>query len=374
MDGADQSRHFAGVQARGSGDEHSGRRQILRRSAAGGTAMGHTNHADIPVSGKMKGTHMRSATIMRLMAGCLGAAATCFSSAGNATEAAAGRYIPGITAGPGMGIVPPTSGVGYWAISNAYYHGKASGEIPFGNDTVALDLKADMWITALAGVYVPELHLPGNWTYAVQGAVPIAWSQAEASLGPIEADDHLAGLGDIAVAPLVFGWHNDAMNTFVSTSLTVTAPTGLWDKGRLVFLGLNYWTFTPAVGFTRLFPEQGLDFSAKFGVDINTRNEDTDYYSGAMAHLDLALTKNITKNFSVGAIAGFLYQFQDDDSTFADAHDGFKGRSIAIGPLVSYKAEFGKTEVNLTLRWAHELEVKNRMKGDAVVFDISGKF
>ncbi|TIW01481.1 MAG: transporter, partial [Mesorhizobium sp.] len=146
------------------------------------------------------------------------------------------------------------------------------------------------------------------------------------------------------------------------------------DKGRLVFLGLNYWTFTPAVGFTRLFPEQGLDFSAKFGVDINTRNEDTDYYSGAMAHLDLALTKNITKNFSVGAIAGFLYQFQDDDSTFADAHDGFKGRSIAIGPLVSYKAEFGKTEVNLTLRWAHELEVKNRMKGDAVVFDISGKF
>lgn len=128
------------------------------------------------------------------------------------------------------------------------------------------------------------------------------------------------------------------------------------------------------VGFTYLVPEQGLDFSAKFGVDINTENPDTDYYSGAVAHLDLSITKNLTPNFAIGAFAGFLYQIEDDGGTFADSHDGFKGRSNGIGPLVTYKAKFRETEIDFRLKWAHEVEVENRMKGDAFFFDISGKF
>ena len=48
---------------------------------------------------------------------------------------------------------------------------------------------------------------------------------------------------------------------------------------------------------------------------------------------------------------------------------------IAIGPLVSYKARFGEsTEIDMTFKWSHELDVKNRMKGDALVFQLSGKF
>lgn len=42
---------------------------------------------------------------------------------------------------------------------------------------------------------------------------------------------------------------------------------------------------------------------------------------------------------------------------------------------MKYKAKFGKaTEIDFDLRWAHEVEVENRMKGNAVFFDISGKF
>jgi hypothetical protein len=291
-----------------------------------------------------------------------------------ATEAVAGRYIPGAFAGPGMGIVPPMPGV-YWALENVYYHGEAAGNVPFGGGEIALGMTADMWITALAGVYVPGVDLPGNWTYAIQGVLPVGWTGATADVGSFHTEDEVAGLGDIAVAPILLGWHNDAMDTFVSTSLTVTAPTGQWEDGRIVFVGLNYWTFTPAVAYTHLWHEQGIDFSANFGIDINTTNPDTDYYSGAMAHLDLSLTKNVTENLSLGLIGGVLYQFEDDDSAFADAHDGFKGRSVAIGPLVSYKAKFGEnTEIDMTLKWSHELDVKNRMEGDAVVFQLSGKF
>lgn len=291
-----------------------------------------------------------------------------------ATEAVAGRYIPGAFAGPGAGIVPPTPGF-YWAVSDIYYHGEAGSDVPFGGSSIAVGLEADIWATIFGGLYVPDWDLPGNWTYGFQAAIPVGWTGATATVGPFDADDEVAGLGDIAFAPIVLGWHNDALNTFLSTSLTITAPTGTWEEGELAFVGLNYWTFTPAIGFTRLVPEHGLDFSAKLGIDINTENQDTDYYSGATAHLDLAVTKSVTENFSVGALAGFLYQFEDDDSTFADARDGFRGRSIAIGPYLSYKAKLSEeTEVSLSLKWLHEVEVENRMKGDAIFLDISGKF
>lgn len=316
-----------------------------------------------------------SKSVSRLFAVAAVAGATIFFvQQANATEAVAGRYVPGAFAGPGAGIVPPVPGA-FWAVSNVYYHGEASGEVPFGNNSIALGLTGDIWATVLAGVYVPKLDLPGNWTYAVQVAVPLGWTGAEAQVGPFGTREEVAGLGDIAFAPVLLGWHNDAMNTWFSTSLTITAPTGEWEEGEIAFIGLNYWTFTPAIGFTRLIPEHGLDLSAKFGIDINTENPDTDYYSGAMAHLDLAVTKSVTENFSLGAMAGFLYQFEDDDSTFAATRDGFKGRSIAVGPFVKYKAKFGEaTEIDFGLKWSHEVEVENRMKGDAIFFDITGKF
>ncbi|PWK65797.1 hypothetical protein [Aminobacter sp. AP02] len=83
-----------------------------------------------------------------------------------ATEAVAGRYIPGAYARPGAGIVPPVPGA-YFDIANVYYHGNAGGNVPFGDNQVAVGLKADIWTTALAGIYVPKQDLPGNWTYAV---------------------------------------------------------------------------------------------------------------------------------------------------------------------------------------------------------------
>jgi hypothetical protein len=293
-----------------------------------------------------------------------------------ATEAAAGRYIPGAFAGPGAGVVPPAPGL-YWGIQNAYYHGAASDTVPFGEGRLALGLEADLWITALAGVYVPEQDLPGNWTYSFRFALPFGWTSAKALVGPINADQDVTGLGDIAFAPIALGWHSDAMDKFFSTSLTVTAPTGKWQDGDIAFIGLNYWTFTPAVAVTHLFPDQGLDLSANFGVDFNTRNNDTDYYSGAMAHLDLSVTKSINDRLAIGALAGFLYQFEDDDdgADFADDHDGFKGRSIAIGPLLTYKSKLANgNEIDLTFKWAHEIDVENRMKGDAVFLTVAGKF
>lgn len=300
--------------------------------------------------------------------------ATLTATDGQATEAAAGRYIPGMYALPGAGIVPPFPGL-YWGISNALYHGDAGTEIPIGDLGAALNLEATVWTTAFAGIYVPKLDLPGNWTYAVQGVVPVGWMEATANVGPFERTDDEAGLGDIQVTPLLFGWHNDAGNTFFSASLTIAAPTGVWEADEIAFIGLNYWSFMPALAFTHITAD-GWDFSGRLGIDINTENKTTDYYSGAMAHFDLAVSKSVSENWQLGAIVGVLYQVEDDEGRFADTRpDGFRGRSVAVGPLIKYKAKFDdKTEVNFSLSWAHEFEVENRMEGNAVFFNISGKF
>ncbi len=291
-----------------------------------------------------------------------------------ATEAVAGRYVPGAYAAPGAGIVPPYPGM-YWAESNVFYQGNASGQVPFGNQVIAVGLEATLVQSVFAGLYVPKQDLPGNWTYAFSAAIPVGWSKGTADVLLFERTDEVAGLGDIAVMPLLFGWHNDQGDTFFSAGLNITAPSGRWEQGSLAFIGLNYWTFTPLFGFTHIDATNGIDYSAKLGFDINTPNDDTDYYSGVMAHLDLSITKSITDQLSFGAIAGFLEQIEDDDGTFADNRpDGFKGRSIAVGPLVKYKAKFDETEVDFTLSWAHEVEVKNRTKGDAVFLSASGKF
>ena len=83
-----------------------------------------------------------------------------------------------------------------------------------------------------------------------------------------------------------------------------------------------------------------------------------------MAHLDRFGHQEPDGESAIGAIAGFFYQFEDDDSAYADGRaDGFKGRSIAIGPLVSYKAKFGETEIDFRLKWAHEVEVETPHEG-----------
>jgi hypothetical protein len=294
-----------------------------------------------------------------------------------APEAAAGRYIPGVFAQPGAGVVPPVPGF-YWGVSHLVYDGSASAniDVPIGDDLV-FGLKARLFSTVIGGMMVPDFDLPGNWTYAVQVGVPLVnWSWARADLNTLTRIDEKVAFGDMSFTPVLLGWHNEALDTFFNVGLTVFAPTGFWAKDNIAIIGLNYWTFTPAIGFTRIWAEEGIDFSMKAGIDLNTTNKATDYYSGAMAHFDASLTKNLTENFALGVFGGVLWQVEDDrgGNGLADRLDGFRGRQLTVGPLLKYKAKFDRTEIDFTLSWAPEFYTKNRLEGNAVFLNASGKF
>ncbi|WEK49665.1 MAG: transporter [Candidatus Kaistia colombiensis] len=292
-------------------------------------------------------------------------------SAAAATEAAMGRYTPGLFVMPGVGIVPPIPGV-YWQSSSFAYFGSAGKDlgIPIGG-TTHFGLSGDIIATSMTGLWVPDIQLGNNLTLAISGTLPVGYMSAKASLGRFDASDHAAGLGDIMIAPTI-GWHQGA--DFVSASVRIYAPTGWYEKDHLSNIGLNYWTFSPTLGYTHLDPTLGLDFSVLAGLDINTENPATNYTSGLMAHIDASLSKKFENNFGIGVFASALVQVTKDTGGLAAELDGFEGRSYAIGPMLTYVGGSKESPVNFSLNWAPEFGVKNRLEGNAVYFNVSGAF
>lgn len=306
---------------------------------------------------------------------CASAVAACAmaTTQASATEAAFGRYIPGIFAAPGVGIVPPVPGV-YWQSSTLYYHGSASKDIqiPIGGST-QFGLKGDYVAQSFTGLWVPDIKLDDNLTLAVSFTLPFGYMHAGVNLGSFEVTDNDGGLGDIMFGPIL-GWHSASGTTFASASLRIFAPTGSYDAKAIANIGTNYWTFSPTLSFTTINPNNGLEFDITGGIDINTKNPATDYTSGAMAHVDAAILQNFNKQFAAGIFGSILYQFQDDSGPNADALDGFKGRSFSIGPVLKYTAGTEAKPINVSLSWAPEFSVKNRMKGNGFYLNVSGKF
>ncbi|WP_161992761.1 SphA family protein [Aureimonas leprariae] len=288
----------------------------------------------------------------------------------NATEAVAGRYIPGAFAIPGAGIVPPP-GL-YWNAATSFYHGTLGADVQV---PVAGEIRAGLEATILAetftGLWVPNVEIAPGTSLALTLSVPVQYLDAEASVGRFDVEADQVALGDIAFGPRL-GWHSGPH--FFSLGLNVFAPTGKWEEGALDNIGLNYWSFSPTVAYTYLDVPHGLDLSLNAGIDINTKDRDTDYYSGALAHLDAVAMKTFTERFSAGIFGSVLYQVESDEGGIADRLGGFKGRSYSVGPMVKF--DFGPKEkpIAVSLSWAPEFGVENRTEGNAVYLSVAGKF
>jgi hypothetical protein len=291
-------------------------------------------------------------------------------SAAIATEAVMGRYIPGAFAAPMAGILPP-EGV-YWSSNTLFYTGSAGAnlQVPVAG-TVRLGLEATLVGENFTVLWVPGIEIAPDTQFGISVTLPVMYADVGVTLGGLRVGQSQTAIGDIMVAPTI-GWHSGT--TFVTASVRIYAPTGAYDVGALDNVGMNYWTFSPTLAFTHIDPERGLDFSATLGIDINTVNPDTGYYSGAMLHLDASVMKNVTEAFAVGIFGSILYQIEDDRGGNAAQSDGFRGQSFAIGPIIKYTAGSKERPINMTLSWAPEFGTKNRLRGNGVYLGISGKF
>ena len=182
--------------------------------------------------------------------------------------------------------------------------------------------------------------------------------------------DSDSGLFDMTFVPVVASYHVSEVEHW-SLAMYIAAPTGSYTEGKLANNSLNNWTFTPAVGYTHLFQEGTLEFSALAGVDIYTKNDATDYKNGSVFRLDAMLTKHMANGWAFGLVGGAINQINDDSGPTADRLGGFKGHSYGLGPVVSYTHRFSKTSnITFALRYVAAIDVEKQLDGDPVLFTI----
>ena len=73
--------------------------------------------------------------------------------------------------------------------------------------------------------------------------------------------------------------------------LAAYAPTGDYEVGRLANPGKNYWTFEPTLALMYFGQKNGFEASLFTGMSFNLENEETDYTSGNLFHVDGTLAQ-----------------------------------------------------------------------------------
>ncbi|WNW10030.1 transporter [Pseudomonas sp. DTU_2021_1001937_2_SI_NGA_ILE_001] len=267
----------------------------------------------------------------------------------------------------GAGMMPPTTPNGTVGLRTNWY--KATVQKDRRGDDVPNDFSLSVLSLGLAYIRMTDYNLFGA-RYGFSTVVPFFKMDAEVGIdtpaGRLELAADPFRLADIQVTPLILEWKL-APNLFVNTQFQIQAPTGDYDRNRLVSPGLNHWTFSPMVNATWI-SETGFEVSSSFQVDFNTRNDATDYKNGTEYRHEFAVGQHFGP-WTAG-IGGYYYrQFSDDDAP--NLTTGNRARVLAVGPALGF------VQPGLPAVWLHaykEFEARNRAEGYAVALRVGVSF
>ena len=141
-------------------------------------------------------------------------------------------------------------------------------------------------------------------------------------------------------------------------------PIGDYIDGALANVALHRWVGDTTGSATWLDPKVGLDVSGAVGITFNGENYATQYVSGTEFHLEGAVLKYLSKDFSIGP-AGYFYDQFTPDGGPGDRIGPFEGRVIALGGAMTYNFALGKIPVSTSARVYREFDAKNRLQGTA---------
>ena len=115
----------------------------------------------------------------------------------------------------------------------------------------------------------------------------------------------------------------------------------------------------------------GTEVSTFVGYDISTENQDTDYQSGNVFHIDTTVAQHLPLFggfIGVGANAFYYKQITGDSGDGAKLGD-FKGQTMGVGPVLSYATKVGQaktTDLVIEVKWLPESDVDGRLEGDII--------
>jgi hypothetical protein len=319
-------------------------------------------------------------TVKSMTLGTFVALAILVPLSARAEEGGGGHYMPGAAASF-IDTLPPKPGL---AIANFfnYYDGSASvsKQLPPYGGLITAGLDATAYSDTVIALYKTPLKLLGGY-YAVGVALPFVWLEAKGEVtGPLgntfTKRDKASGIGDITLYPFMLAWTGFKGDLKSDVRLGIYAPTGDYDMGKLANVGKNYWTFEPMISLSYISSKIGLELSAFAGMDFNTENHKTDYQTGTQFHFDLTVAEHLPLFGGViGVGANFFYyqQISGDSGSGATLGD-LKGRTVGIGPVLSYAMKIWKKDLVAEVKWLPEIDVKNRLEGDYIWFKLGMVF
>ncbi len=162
--------------------------------------------------------------------------------------------------------------------------GQQSGSVLFDPTLPITDVHSNL--------YTPVVGL--GHTFGILGrqslvtaVLPYVWGDIRGKVYEQQQSVYRSGLADLRVK-LAFNLHGSPALTpqefakprrrtfIIGTSLEVRAPTGQYEKTRLITIGTNRWAFKPELGIS--YPRKRWDFDFYTGVWLFTEN--SSFYPG----------------------------------------------------------------------------------------------
>src|SRR5262245_60532309 len=290
-----------------------------------------------------------------------------------ATEGGSGKPITGCQVLQYGAIVPPHPGW-VFAFNPVFYSASLGGskQLPIvGLLAANVDANIGFAMFGITRIWATDTK---RWNFASAAMFPLAYTDITANviLGPFsgQASDNIFSQFDMVFVPVIASYHISQLE-HIAFNLTIWAPTGDYEEGRLANNGMNVWSFLPNIAYTKIWPS-GLSFDATYGMEFDTENKDTNYQNGILTNLDVLVAKKYKSGWSAGGIFGWLQQYSGDEGGLADRLDGFKGRAVGIGPYLGYSTKIGQaTEFSLNGRVIFEFATEHRPKGYPIVISSS---
>ncbi|MFM0281286.1 transporter [Paraburkholderia sediminicola] len=257
-------------------------------------------------------------------------------------------------------IVPEPGGTQFYNYMSFYLSDRLIGE---NGTSLVPTFKANVLVDAPRVMHTWGSTL-GPITLSSGFVIPII--HAETSL-PTGSGDRW-GFGDLVVHGLTAGYATSGGRLFSAFAFDFALPTGSFSKTSIANTGLNSYAFIPNFKVTA-FPFRDWEFSSTVGYEINSPNHADGYHSGNLIFLEWVAGYSVLPRLQL-AVQGYALQQITNDTQNGVAVDGngFRGRTIAIGPQVRFNFS---ADSGVVFKWQHEFSVRNRPEGDELWVEFS---
>lgn len=273
----------------------------------------------------------------------LAVAASLLTTGASAAEFAT-PLLPGATSGLPVGAAAP-AGI-YVSLTNFYWQSRLTNDA--GQDN---PLRVNSFETIPTFLVVPGIKLLGaDYSFLVSQGI------SASSNNIFGQKTGAVGAFNTFLSPINLSWAlTDSF--FVSTGLSVYLPTGTFRLNG-TSNGNGFYSWAPTFAATYL--RDGWNLTARLELNLNTKNDATNYQSGDVYGVDFTATKSFGP-WTVGMQGYYVNQFGPDRLNGAVVPAslyngrGNKIEQFALGPYIAY--DFGSFAISAW--YDHNIRTRN---------------